>query len=316
MFFSAVIFLASCFLVIFSSRAVIDALYRLTCRLGWKEFIVAFFAASIGAVLPELFIGTRAALAGVPELALGSIIGQNIILFTLSIAICTFILKEIVVESRTVRATATFALVSVILPFILLWDGTLDRVDGIILLCACFLYILWLFSKGDHFILPKKLQRKAQNPHSSILKDVAIIFLGFLFIMLSAEGIIYAAENISLHLGISLAFFGLFVVSMGVALPETFFSVALATKGHSWMILGGILGAISLSSTLVLGIVSIIQPIEVVDFSSLRVAQFFLVSGGLFLLLFVRTSNKITKREAWFLLGVYLLFLLYEFVIL
>ncbi len=312
MFLNVVIFLFSCFLIIFASRIIIDALYRLACRLCWKEFIVAFFAASVGAVIPELFIGVRAALKGVPELALGSIIGQNIILFTLSVAICTFILKEIVVESRTVRAGAAFALVAVTLPFILLWDGVLSRIDGVILIAACFFYIYWLFSKKDHFL--KKYEGVSLK--SSVLKDVLTVFFGFLFVVLSAEGIIYSAQNMSIHLGIPLAIFGIFVVGMGVALPETFFSIALANRGHSWMILGGLLGAISLSATLVLGTVAIISPIEVVDFSSLRVAQFFLISAGFFLFLFVRTNNKITKKEAWFLLGVYLLFLLFEFIIL
>jgi cation:H+ antiporter len=312
MFLNLLIFAFSCLLIIVSSRGIIDALHRLTCRLGWKEFIVAFFAASIGAVLPELFIGVRSALKGVPEFALGSIIGQNIILFTLSVAICTFILKEIVVESRTVRAGATFALVAVTLPFLLLWDGVLSRLDGAILVFSCVFYIYWLFSKEDHFL--KKYDKPL--PKCSIWKDILLVFIGFLFVALSAEGIIYSAQNISYFLGIPVAVFALFVVGLGVALPETFFSIALASKGHSWMILGGILGSISLSSTLVLGVVALISPIEVVDFSSLRVAQFFLLSGGFFLLLFVRTSNKITKREAWFLLGVYLLFLLFEFIIL
>ncbi len=308
---NVLIFLFSCFLIIFASRTIIDSLHRMTCRLGWKEFIVAFFAASIGAVIPELFIGVRAALKGVPELALGSIIGQNIILFTLSVAICTFILKEIVVESRTVRAGATFALLAVILPFILLWDGVLSRVDGIILILSCSVYIFWLFSKGDHFL--KK--HEAPLPKCSPMKDFLYVFIGFLFVVLSAEGIIYSAENLSIILDIPVAIFGLFAVGIGVALPETFFAIALAKKGHSWMILGGLLGAIALSSTLVLGIVAIINPIEVVNLASLRVGQFFLISGGFFLLLFIRTSNKITKREALFLLGIYLLFLFFELIL-
>ena len=312
MFFSGLIFILSCFLIIFASRIIIDALHRVTCKLGWKEFIVAFFAASVGAVIPELFIGVRSALKGVPELALGGIIGQNIILFTLSVAICTFVLKEIVVESRTVRAGAVFALISVILPFILLWDGMLSQSDGIILIFACLAYVYWLFSKEDHYI--KK--HKTESPKKSTLTvDILTILFGFLFVFLSAEGIIYAAENFSFQLGIPVTVFGLFAIGLGVALPETFFSVALANRGHSWMILGGLMGAIALSSTLVLGIVSLIHPIEVTDFETLRVARFFLISGGFFFLLFVRTSNKITRKEAWFLLGVYILFLLFEFVI-
>ncbi len=312
MFLNLSIFVISCLLIIFASRMIIDALYRLTCRLRWKEFIVAFFAASIGAVIPELFIGVRAALKGVPELAFGSIVGQNIILFTLSVAICTFLLKEIVVESRTVRAGAAFALIAVTLPFILLWNGTLGRIDGVILILTCLVYVFWLFSKEDHFL--KKYDRPLKE--TSLLKDGITVFLGFLFVVLSAEGIIYAAQNISVYLGIPVAVFGLFAIGLGVALPETFFSVALAAKGHSWMILGGILGAVAISSTLVLGTVALIHPIEIDNFEFLRVARFFLISGGFFLFLFIRTSNKITKKEAWFLLGVYLLFLLFEFTVL
>ncbi len=312
MFFIFTIFILSCFLIIFASKIIIDSLYRLACRLQWKEFIVAFFAASIGAVIPELFIGIRSAIGGVPELALGSIVGQNVILLTFSVAVCTFILKEIVVESRTVRAGANFALIAVVLPFLLLWNGVLTRLDGVILIFACVLYIFWLFSKEDHFL--KKYD--GPPPRCSALKDALIIFFGFIFVVLSAEGIIYSAQNFSEHYNIPVGLFGLFAVGMGVALPETFFSISLAKKGHSWMILGSILGAVALSSTLVLGIVAIIRPIEIANFESLRVAQFFLVSGGAFLLFFIRTSNKISKREAWFLLGVYLMFLLFEFFIL
>lgn len=311
MFFSFLIFILSCFLIIFASKIIIDSLHRLSCRLGWKEFIVAFFAASIGAVIPELFIGIRSAIAGVPELALGSIIGQNVILLTFSVAICTFILRGIVVESRTVRAGANFALIAVVLPFILLYDGVLSRLDGLILILACVVYILWLFSKEDHFL--KKYE--GPPPRCSALKDALIIFFGFVFVVLSAEGIIYSAQSFSAHYNIPVGVFGLFAVGMGVALPETFFSISLAKKGHSWMILGSILGAVALSSTLVLGIIALIKPIEVVNFDSLRAAQFFLISGGFFLLFFIRTSNKINKREAWFLLGIYLMFLLFEFFI-
>lgn len=312
MIFYIIIFILSCFLIISSSRMVIDALQRVTCYLGWKEFIVAFFAASVGAVLPELFIGIRSATKGVPELALGSIIGQNIILFTLSVAICVFILKEIVVESRTVRAGATFAFIAVVLPVFFLLDGAISRIEGVALVTSCLFYVFWLFSKEDHFIK----NYKERPPHKSTTKDILTIILGFLMVVVSAEGIIFSAEKFSEGLGISVAIFGLFAIALGVALPETFFSIALASKGQSWMILGGLMGSIALSSTLVLGVVSIINPIIVSDMSSLKTALFFLVSSGAFFLFFVRTSNKITRKEAYFLLGIYFLFLLFEFFIL
>lgn len=111
-----------------------------------------FFAASVGAVLPELFIGVKSALSGVPELAFGNVIGQNLILFTFSAGVCALVLKEIPVYSRTVRSGAVFALISVSLPFLLLYDGEISRIDGLILVSAFILYTRWLFKDEDRFI--------------------------------------------------------------------------------------------------------------------------------------------------------------------
>jgi Ca2+/Na+ antiporter len=65
-------------------------------------------------------------------------------------------------------------------------------------------------------------------------------------------------------------------------------------------------------ATLVLGIVALICPIKITDFSPLIIARFFLIVSALFFFFFVRTGRKITKKEAFFLLGIYLLFVLVE----
>ncbi len=303
------IFIISCFLIIFSSRWVIDALHRLTKRLGWKEFVVAFFTASVGAVIPELIIGIRAALKGIPDLALGNIVGQNIILFTLSVSICVFFLKEIVVESRTVRAGTTFALLSVVLPFILLWNGVLSRIDGVILILAFCIYVYWLFSDKDRFLKDYKEVVDYTHP----VKDFFIIISGLFLVIVSAEGIVFSAEQLGDLFNVPIMLIGLFAVGFGVALPETFFSIALARKGQSWMILGGLMGAVAISSTLVLGTVALIHPIVIDDFSPFIMARTFIIAGGAVLLFFVRTHNKITRREALVLFSIYLLFLFLQF---
>ncbi len=307
MLLTVFIFIVSLLVIVVSSKWVVDNLHHLCKRLGWKEFVVAFFGASVGAVVPEFIIGVRAALGGIPELALGNIVGQNIILFTMSVAICVFLLGEIVVESRTVRAGTTFALISVTLPFLLLWNGTLSRIDGVILILAFFVYIYWLFSERERFLKDYEITHQHAHP----LRYLAVIFLGFVLIVFSSEGILYAAQEFAHLFNIPLIAIGLFGVGLGVALPETFFSVTIALKGHSWMILGGLMGAVAISSTLVLGTVAIIEPIVLDDFSFFRVARIFVVLSGALLLFFVRTHNKITRREAIFLFCTYLAFVFF-----
>jgi len=62
-----------------------------------------------------------------------------------------------------------------------------------------------------------------------------------------------------------------------------------------------------------LGIVALIEPIVIEDFTPYATGRFFLLLSGAVLWFFVRTSNKITKKEAWFLFALYVLFLIFEF---
>ncbi len=308
------IFVLSCLGIIFSSRWVVNALKRIAHSLGWKEFVVAFFTASVGAVLPELFIGIRSAIEGVPELALGNIVGQNIILFTFSVALCTLVLGEITVQSRTVRAGTGFAVLSVILPFLLLHDGVISRIDGVILILAFLIYVRWLFRDRDRFMKDYgEYATIKKNPH--VLRDAGIAIGSLLIVVFAAEGILFSAEEFKVWMGVPIGVVGLVFVGAGVALPETFLSVKMALKGQSWMILGGLMGAIAISSTLVLGVVSLIEPIVIENFEPYSVGRIFLILGGVVLWFFVRTSNKITRAEATILLAIYVLFLLSEFFI-
>ena len=310
-------FLISCVLIVVAGKLVIEALIRVSRFLGWKEFVVAFFAVSLGAVLPEFFIGITSALKGIPQLSLGNIFGENIILFSLAPGLSVLILKSLEMESRTVRAGSTFAVLAAILPLLLIWDGELSRIDGVILILCFPLYIFWLFSKKERFskIYEQEERQPIIKSFFSFLKDIAIIFGGLFLIVLFAQGIISSAEVFSEALKISLPLVGILIVSLGTALPETYLSINLARAGQSWMILGGLMGSVAISSTLVLGSVAIIRPIVVPDLFSFAIARLFLIISALFFLFFLKTDNKITLKEALFLFGIYIAFLMVEILI-
>jgi len=310
-----IFFLTSCVLIVIAGKLVIDALIRISRFLHWKEFVVAFFTVSLGAVLPEFFIGVISALGGVPQLSLGNVFGQNIILFTLAPAVCVLMLKNLEMESRTVRAGSTFAILVAILPLVLILNGELSRADGVILI-ACFLfYIFWLFSKKERF---RKVYDQAEGGVSrgrpGFLKDLFIVLGGLLLIVLFAHFIVGSAQNFSDTLNVSPLLIGIIVVGLGVALPETFLVINLAKKGQCWMILGSLMGAVAMSSTLVLGVVALINPIVITgqELSVLESARIFLIISAVLFLIFSRTGNKISLRESLVLLGIYIAFLMFE----
>ncbi len=308
------IFIASCFVLTITAKKMIDALDRIARYLGWREFVVAFFTISLGAVAPEFFIGISSALHGISQLSFANIVGQNILLFSFTVALCAILLKNgLEVESRTVRATCAFAVLAALLPFFLILDGTLSRFDGLFLLFLFFFFISWLFSKKERFtrIYDGHELSPAKN-FKTFLKDTSVLIIGFTLILLSAEGIIRSSMVFSETIGLSLAFVGLLIVAIGVGLPETFFSLMLAKKGQSWMILGGIMGAVAISSTLVLGSVALISPIhiEISEEMPLFISRLFLAITAILFLFFARTKRRISTREGIILLSIYIVFLI------
>jgi cation:H+ antiporter len=313
---SILIFIASCAGLYFAGELVVGALMRTAKSLGWREFVVAFIVVAFAGTLPNLFVGITSAINKIPELSFGDIVGGNVIDLTLAIALAALVAKSLPADSRMVQTTSFFTILIAILPLLLILDGRLGRGDGVILILAFGFYLWWLFSKQERFT---KTYNKNKIPLSkrlpTLFKDIGKIILGLLILILAAQGIVESASFFAKSFNINLSLIGILIVALGNALPETYFAIASARKGQTWMILGDLMGAVIMPATLVLGIVALICPIEIPDFSPFAVARFFLMIAALFFLIFIRTGRKITRKEAIFLFGIYIAFVLAEILI-
>lgn len=308
------IFIISCVLLIVSGKWLIESLTRVAKFLGWKEFVVAFFTIAFGASLPNLFVGILSALNEIPQLSLGDVVGGNIFDLTLIVALAAFISRRgISTQSRTVQGSSIFTIGVAILPLILIFDGGLSRIDGILLISTFAIYIWWLFQKEERF---KKIYDTVPDIKNwkYFLKDIGMLMISITLLILGAEGIVRSSSFFAQISNLPLIFVGIFIVGMGNCLPETFFSVRAAREGQDWMILGNLMGSVMITTTLVLGIVSLIHPIEIFDFSTFAIGRFFLIVSAVFFLIFLRTGRKITRREGAFLFLIFLLFLITEII--
>lgn len=310
-----IIFAAALAALVVAGNWLIRALVDLSRYFGLKEFVVAFFTVSIGAVAPEFIVGISSALRGMPEIALGNVVGENIFLLTVTVALCTFISRQgLTVESRTVRVGITFTIAVALLPLLLILDGELSRIDGAVLIFCFLLFVGWLFARKDRFlkVYQPAEKEKISYSKSALVKNLALVFGGAVVVIASAQILINTAEAIHLARDLPLTVIGLFFLAIGTALPETYFAINLTRRRQAWMVLGGIMGGVAIASTLVLGTVALIQPIVIADISSLILARIFLAIAAVVFLATVSTSNRITKREGIILLAIYLAFLLLE----
>ncbi len=292
---------------------------RIAKFLGWREFVAAFIIA-LGTSISNLFVGVISALHKIPQLSFGDILGGNVIDLTLVMALAIFFTGGICTDSRTVRSSSLFTLFIAFLPLVLALDGNISRVDGMVLIMAFFPYVWWLFSKNERF--SRVYDGKVKEEYSKSLrglklffKDIGILLAGLVLLLLSSEIIVRSATYFSENLGVSIMSIGILIVALGNCLPEAYFSIASARAGQTWMILGNLMGSVIVCSTLVLGVVALIYPIQITDFSPFAAARFFLVISSLFFLIFLRTDRKLTRREGLFLLLLYISFVITEILI-
>lgn len=311
-----IIFIFSSFAIAWSGPKLVRSLMNIAKYMGWREFVVAFFTMSIAGSIPNLFIDINSALHGIPQLSLGDIVGGNIIDLTVAVALSVLIGRSsLPARSKMVQSSAIFTVAVSILPLILILDGKLGRIDGLILLLTFFVYMIWLFSKSDRFKktynhINKKERIFVRFKH--FLINFFSVILALIFLLLGSEGIVISSEAFAKMLGLTLPIIGMLIVGLGNAFPETYFAIISAKKKQVWMILGDLMGSIIVCETFILGIVALISPIKIVAFHSLIIAFIFLAIAALSFLIVIRTGEKIDKKEGILLIAVYLIFLLVE----
>lgn len=307
-----IIFIFSFGALFLSSNFLVDALTKVSKFLGWKEFVVSFFIMAFATTVPNFFVDMTAALQKVPQLAFSDVIGTNIADLTLIVAISALVSRAgLSVPSRTVQGSSLFTIVIALLPLILIQDGTLSRIDGFLLLIAFIFYLIWLFQKRERFTkvyenIPASLNFR------SFLKNIIFLFLSLFLLLLSGQGIVKSAVFFSNYFHLPLTLIGILVVGLGTALPELSFTLQAARKGEDWMVLGDVLGSVVFTTTLVLGVIAVISPITINNLSPFIVAGGFLIISALFFLFCVRSGQKITRKEAVFLLLIYFAFVAVE----
>ena len=313
MLFYSILFLVSCLLLIASGGWLIRSLSGISEFLGLKEFTVAFLLMSLATATPELFIGIGSALNGISELSLGNILGQNIIHFTVAIFICVLIRGSFSVRSKTTRITAFFSSFMAIFPLLLILDGSLSRVDGFILIGLFVFYMAWMVKKGRRF--DNEYDISTTDNHLSflkktelLLKNIGLFILGAGLLILASQGIVSSATFFAKSLDMPLILIGILIVSLGTALPEIYFSAYSAKKGDSEIMAGNLLGSTVVSTSLVLGLVSIISPITGIELFSYFTSRLALFISVILFIYFMLSGRKISRKESWALLGIYIVF--------
>jgi len=307
------IFVVSCLVLVRAGLWVVKSLIKISQFLGWREFMVSSVLMAFSTSLPEILVAVSSSFSGMPELSFGNVIGSNIIALTLVIGIGAILGGGIAFKGKTLQRATIYAAMYSLLPLILMLDNEVSRTDAFLLFFALIFYFAQLLAQEERFtkIFSNHFARDWLK-FKGFLKNLGTFLLGVIFLVLSANGIVYSASHIASATNSSLIIVGSILVALGTSLPELAFGIRSVTMGHKQLILGDVMGSVVINSTLVLGLAALISPLKVNDFTPYLKGAFFTLATCIFFLVFAKSDRKITKKEALILLTIYVLFLITE----
>lgn len=283
---------------------------------GFGKTTVGFILVAFSTSLPELLVSIFATVN--PEnigLAIGNVLGSNIVNICLILGICflivvlqgsnyTHFLPSMAKEEMGSLHFGLF--VASIIPLTLLYIGYASRFIGIILL-VIFVFYLYQLSKVRKVVEESSLGSERQKLRTYTL----LTFLGAAGVVLASYFIVDSASFIAEHIGIPRVVIGATVIAFGTSVPELATSVNATRKNHLDMALGNIVGSCFINITCILGVSLVASPLNINMAAFSNLAMFSLITN-LFLWYFI-SSERITWRESAVLLFIYLVFLAISF---
>lgn len=311
------IFLFGCVALAVSAHILVNALSRIASFIGLREFVVGFIIMGVATSLPELSVGIGSAFKENTALALGTVIGSNIIDLTLIIGVVTLLAQGIRVESKAIRSDAVYMFIIAALPLALMVvdllsteEMMISRFDGYMLLSVFFLYIMIQIKKRKGEVKEFKIGVSINQFITSII----LFVMGLALLFISADFVVNYGTLLSAELLLPPILIGLFIVSFGTSLPELTLESRMVLSGHREMALGDLIGSVVANSTLVLGATALIYPIQA-NFLLPITSGFFMLLVAFLFIIFIESERTISWQEGLFLIFLYVFFVIIEFTI-
>lgn len=267
-------------LVVWGAERFTEGAIQVAARLAVSTFLVG---AVVSGFEPEnLASGAAAALGGLPQIALGTVIGSTIFLLTAALGLVLLIAPMAV---RIPREGPVAMMLSLVLFAFVLWnDGAVSRVEGALLVVSALVLMVWLYRRSPVFHGDTEDGRPASE-----LKITGLLVIGAAVMVVGAELLVHGARALLTVAGLSETFLGMVVVGMGESLEEAARMTAPARRGHPELAWGNVVGTTVVLLTFNLGVLALIRPL-VADPLVLRlhapylVACTLLVAGALLVL--------------------------------
>lgn len=235
-------------------RGAVGLAFLLRIGPGIVGATVAAFATSS----PELSVAVSAALAGVPQIAFGDVLGANIVNASLVLG-AALLISAMHCPRASIRRDFPMALLTPVLTGILAVDGEISRGDGVLLLVV---FLVWMFLT----VQEARKQRSETKPLTGQrhgLRLIVTLTAGLLILVAAGDLIVFSAKGIARAFGVGEFVIGAVLVAVGTTVPELATTFVSKLRGYDDFGLGTVLGSIIFNACFIVAVAAIIHPIAV-----------------------------------------------------
>lgn len=309
MILSFLLLFVGIFLVYIGSDKLVDGASALAKKLKVSDLLIGLTIVSFGTSAPELAVNIVSSIKDTSDISLGNVIGSNIFNI-LTVVGLSAILREITVKHSTLRKEIPLSLIAAVAVLALgnKTPSMILRGDGFVLLLFFSIFISYVFemAKTDREFFEES--EKLKEKELSLPISLFYIFFGLAGLIFGGRWIVSGAVDVARYFGVSEKLIGLTIVAAGTSIPELATSLVAAAKGNSEISLGNVVGSNIFNIFFILGISSVIRPINYP--TVLNVDIIILIAITVLLLLF-SANFKISKKEGIIFFALYILYTIY-----
>ena len=258
----------------------VDGASWIARKFGIPQIVIGLTIVAFGTSLPEAAVSITSAVQESAELAIGNIIGSNILNIFLILGISA-LFASLTVQKTTLYIEIPYVvIISIVLMIMGFIGGQLGWIDGLILwvlFILFFVYLIVLSKKGkdknpelmdpaqgaqqSEVVVEADGTAKVEKKGVEAVKMLAKLIVGISIVVLGSQMAVNGARIIAREVGMSESLIGLTIVAFGTSLPELVTSVAAARKGECDIAIGNIVGSNIFNILFILGTSALITPI-------------------------------------------------------
>lgn len=234
-------------------------------RFKMSDMAIGLTIVAMGTSLPEMVVSVLAGIKGQGDVAMGNIVGSNIVNILLVLGI-TGTIGGLMIQKNTIRIEIPLSIAFTVLLFFLAngiqFSNTatglsLSRLDGAILLTGFIGFMAYVAKSMKAGPLP----HDHEEVHAPISKSLLLLLLGIVGLGGGGKLVVDNAVTLAHMVNIPERIIGLTIVAIGTSLPELATSVVAAMQKKLDIAIGNVVGSNIFNIALVLGLSSALKPI-------------------------------------------------------